>query len=107
MPLYETEAELQAAEAAYRRANAAERACRATGKPCICIGNHHVEAAHRRGLHLRGANGLFYSGVRHVTLFGCRWCGYVKNGHCGGLRIGRGLHEWERPTEAQLRARKI
>lgn len=107
MPVYETQAELDAAEAAYRRARAIEEACKATGQPCQHIGNHHVEAAHRRGLHLRAENGMFYSGTRTVTLFGCRWCGHIKDGHCGGFHIGRGLHTWERPTEAQLRARKI
>ncbi|MGW1468493.1 hypothetical protein ACWCPT_29625 [Streptomyces sp. NPDC002308] len=105
--MYETQAELDAAEATYRRANAIERACKATGKPCEHTGNHHVESAHQRGLHLRADNGLFHSGVRAIVLDSCRWCGHVEEGHCGGYRTGRGLHAWEHPTDAQLRARKI
>ncbi|MET9012320.1 hypothetical protein ABZX74_15580 [Streptomyces olivaceoviridis] len=106
MPVYETQSELDAAEADYRRRRTIEDACKATGQPCQHIGNHHVEAAHRRGLHLRAANGMFYS-TRYVTLLGCRWCGLDKRGHCGGAPSPRGLHEWERPTGAQLQARKI
>ncbi|MEW9521762.1 hypothetical protein [Streptomyces tubercidicus] len=105
MPVYETQAELDAVAAAYRRADAIKEACKATGRPCEHIGNHHVEAAHRRGLHLRAENGMFYSS-RYVTLFGCRWCGLDKRIHCGGAATPRGLHSWEQPTEAQLRARK-
>jgi hypothetical protein len=106
MPVYETESELRAAEAAYRQARLKEMACKATGLPCICVGIHHVEAKHRRGLHVRAANGLFSSGTRTVMIWGCRWCGLTETRHCGGAPTPRGLHTWEHPTLAQLRARK-
>jgi hypothetical protein len=66
MPVYETESELRAAEASARQYWMKELACKATGKPCTCIGAHHVKEKHRRGLHVRAANGLFYSGTRTV-----------------------------------------
>ncbi|MCX4911911.1 hypothetical protein [Streptomyces sp. NBC_00878] len=111
MPVYETQSELDAAEAAYRRADAIERACKASGQPCEHIGNHHVEEKHRRGLHLRAANGMFHSGIRSwLPVHGCRWCGREENAHCGGYSVGsrkRQLHTWEQPTPAQIRARCI
>lgn len=106
MPVYETQAELDAAEADSRRRHAIERACKATGKPCEHVGNHHVESAHRRGLHLRAANGMFYSGVRYVAVNGCRWCGLPERMHCGGAPTPRGLHTYEPPTSTQWTARE-
>lgn len=39
--------------------------------------------------------------------FGCRWCGTEHSGH--GLRWmpGKGIHRWEQPTEAQIKARML
>ena len=106
MPVYETESELRAAEASGRQYWLKELACKATGQPCACVGSHHVKEKHRRGLHVRAANGLFYSGTRTVMIWGCRWCGLQETQHCGGAPTPRGLHVWEHPTPAQLRARK-
>jgi hypothetical protein len=106
MPVYETESELRAAEASARQYWMKELACKATGKPCTCIGAHHVKEKHRRGLHVRAANGLFYSGTRTVMIWGCRWCGLTEPRHCGGAPTPRHLHTWEHPTPAQLAARK-
>jgi hypothetical protein len=41
------------------------------------------------------------------TPYGCRWCGAQQGAH--GLRFmpRRGLHRWERPTEAQIKARML
>lgn len=57
------------------------------------------------------ATGLIHGYVRwpHGTAptpFGCRWCG--RPGPHGRLFMPRrGLHEWERPTEAQIKARML
>lgn len=43
---------------------------------------------------------------RPPTPFGCRWCGFP--GPHGRMYLrGRGMHSWERPTEAQIKARML
>ncbi|MCU1668390.1 MAG: hypothetical protein JWP40_1317 [Blastococcus sp.] len=42
---------------------------------------------------------------RPPTPYGCRWCG-EKRGHHGRQYLrSKGIHGWERPTEAQILAR--
>lgn len=56
------------------------------------------------------ATGLRHDHVRYPagtapTPFGCRWCGTEQGGHGSRYMRGKGLHRWERPTEAQILAR--
>jgi hypothetical protein len=48
--------------------------------------------------------------VRHSlapTPYGCRWCG-DQQGHHGQQYIGgHGVHAWEQPTNAQIKARML
>lgn len=44
---------------------------------------------------------------RPATPFGCRWCGTRQSHHGRSYMRGRGMHGWERPTEAQIKARMI
>lgn len=38
--------------------------------------------------------------------FGCRWCGQgTARGHGKSYIPGKGLHQWEQPTQAQILAR--
>lgn len=39
--------------------------------------------------------------------FGCRWCGEERGGHGNRWVRGHGMHAWERPTEAQMKARML
>lgn len=51
--------------------------------------------------HIRWPNGS------PATPFGCRWCG-TERGHHGRSWIpGRGIHVWEQPTQAQIKARML
>ncbi len=46
--------------------------------------------------------------MRHKTPpdpSGCRWCGIEERSHGNRFVRGHGLHRWEPPTLAQLRAR--
>jgi hypothetical protein len=56
------------------------------------------------------------TGLRHDVVrwavgatppFGCRWCGTEQGGHGRRWVRGHGLHVWERPTEAQIKARMV
>lgn len=51
--------------------------------------------------HIRWAHGYT------PTPFGCRWCGGEQRGHGRRWLPGRGYHEWERPTQAQIKARML
>lgn len=51
--------------------------------------------------HIRWPNG------HAPTPFGCRWCGTEQGGHGRRWMPGKGLHRWERPTEAQIKARML
>lgn len=42
---------------------------------------------------------------RPPTPFGCRWCGDEQGHHGRQYLRSRGVHGWERPTEAQIKAR--
>lgn len=42
-----------------------------------------------------------------ATPFGCRWCGIEESGHGRRWMPGHGMHSWERPTEAQIKARML
>lgn len=56
------------------------------------------------------------TGLRHGVVrwpvgatppFGCRWCG-TEHGHHGRSWIrGHGIHGWEQPTQAQIKARML
>lgn len=39
------------------------------------------------------------------TPFGCRWCGTHRHHHGRSWSPARGMHAWERPTDAQILAR--
>lgn len=41
------------------------------------------------------------------TPYGCRWCGTQRSHHGRQYLIGRGMHSWEQPTEAQIKARML
>ena len=41
------------------------------------------------------------------TPFGCRWCGSERRSHKQLFLPRRGFHRWERPTEAQIKARML
>ncbi|MFD9249569.1 hypothetical protein [Streptomyces bottropensis] len=41
------------------------------------------------------------------TPYGCRWCGTEQGGHGRRWIPGKGMHAWERPTEAQIKARML
>lgn len=46
--------------------------------------------------------------IRHRTPpdpYGCRWCGEGQGHHGRSYVISRGMHSWERPTNAQIKAR--
>lgn len=56
------------------------------------------------------ATGLIHGHVRwpHGTTpspFGCRWCGTERRFHGARFMPRRAFHKWERPTEAQIKAR--
>lgn len=51
--------------------------------------------------HIRWPNGTA------PTPFGCRWCGTEQGGHGRWWMPGKGLHRWEQPTEAQIKARML
>ncbi|MEH0657674.1 hypothetical protein QA860_08005 [Streptomyces stelliscabiei] len=46
---------------------------------------------------------------RTPTPFGCRWCGISQRSHPFGptWMRGRGMHVWEQPTQAQIKARML
>lgn len=57
-----------------------------------------------------------HTGLRHDVVrwaagatppFGCRWCGTERDGHGRRWVRGHGMHSWERPTEAQVKARML
>ncbi|MFC9681336.1 hypothetical protein [Streptomyces sp. NPDC056948] len=39
--------------------------------------------------------------------FGCRWCGTQQGHHGRSYMRGRGMHGWEQPTQAQIKARML
>jgi hypothetical protein len=41
------------------------------------------------------------------TPFGCRWCGREERSHACLFMPRRGYHNWEQPTEAQIKARML
>lgn len=41
------------------------------------------------------------------TPFGCRWCGTDRAGHGRRWMAGHGLHGWQQPTQAQMKARML
>ena len=51
--------------------------------------------------HIRWPHGTF------PTPYGCRWCGAQQRSHGRLFMPRRELHSWERPTEAQIKARMI
>lgn len=58
------------------------------------------------------ATGLMHDHIRFPkgtapTPFGCRWCGTEQGGHGSRYMRGKGMHGWERPTEAQIKARML
>ena len=44
---------------------------------------------------------------RPATPFGCRWCGTLRSHHGRSYMRGRGMHGWEQPTQAQIKARML
>jgi hypothetical protein len=42
-----------------------------------------------------------------ATPFGCRWCGTQRSDHGRRYLSGRGMHGWEQPTQAQIKARML
>jgi|SRR5881397_1938487 len=59
------------------------------------------------------STGVGYGNVRwsvgRTPPFGCRWCGVDQRSHPFGptwIR-GRGMHVWEQPTQAQIKARML
>ncbi|MFI0268619.1 hypothetical protein [Streptomyces luteogriseus] len=44
---------------------------------------------------------------RPATPFGCRWCGTQQSHHGRSYMRGRGMHGWEQPTQAQIKARMV
>lgn len=36
---------------------------------------------------------------------GCRWCGIPKGSHGWQWLPGQGMHQWEQPTQEQIKAR--
>lgn len=70
--------------------------------------------------HLQGygrrdkATGMLHGHIRWPdgstpTPSGCRWCGIEQRSHPFGPTWlpGRGFHEWEQPTQAQIKARML
>lgn len=58
------------------------------------------------------ATGMLHGHIRwpHGTAptpYGCRWCGAQQGSHGHLFMPRRGLHRWERPTEAQIKARML
>ncbi|MFF0143644.1 hypothetical protein ACFYRN_45600 [Streptomyces sp. NPDC005227] len=58
------------------------------------------------------ATGMGHDHVRYPagtapTPFGCRWCGTEHDGHGGRYMRGKGMHHWEQPTQAQIKARML
>jgi hypothetical protein len=58
------------------------------------------------------ATGLLHGHIRWPdgtapTPFGCRWCGVEQSGHGRRWIPGKGMHVWDRPTEAQVKARML
>jgi hypothetical protein len=56
--------------------------------------------------------GILHGHIRYPdgtapTPFGCRWCGTEQGGHGRRWIPGKGMHAWERPTEAQIKARMM
>ena len=62
--------------------------------------------------HQDAATGMMHDHIRFPagtvpTPFGCRWCGTEQSGHGRRYMRGKGLHAWERPTDAQIKARML
>jgi hypothetical protein len=58
------------------------------------------------------ATGMLHGHIRWPngsapTPFGCRWCGTEQGGHGHRWIPGKGLHGWEQPTQAQIKARMV
>lgn len=58
------------------------------------------------------ATGMLHGHIRYPdgtapTPFGCRWCGTEQGGHGRRWMPGKGIHAWEQPTEAQIKARML
>lgn len=58
------------------------------------------------------ATGMLHGHIRWPhgaapTPSGCRWCGIPEYGHMQRWLPRRGFHEWEQPTQAQIKARMI
>lgn len=51
--------------------------------------------------HIRWPHGTF------PTPYGCRWCGTEQRHHGLWFMPRRGLHRWEQPTQAQIKARML
>jgi hypothetical protein len=68
---------------------------------------------HLQGYGRRDAEtGMLHGHIRYPdgtapTPFGCRWCGTEQGGHGRRWMPGKGLHRWEQPTEAQVKARML
>lgn len=69
--------------------------------------------SHQSGLLYRDCDtGMAHGNVRWPngrppTPFGCRWCGTEQRHHGRRSLRGRPSHSWERPTEAQIKARMV
>ncbi|WP_176710334.1 hypothetical protein [Streptomyces sp. Wb2n-11] len=58
------------------------------------------------------ATGMLHGHVRHPdgnppVPYGCRWCGTAQGGHGRRWKPGQGMHAWEQPTQAQIKARML
>ncbi|MDX2999691.1 hypothetical protein PV382_23815 [Streptomyces scabiei] len=58
------------------------------------------------------ATGMLHGHIRwpHGTTpnpYGCRWCGDDQNSHGRQWTAGHGMHSWQKPTEAQIKARML
>ena len=42
-----------------------------------------------------------------IAPFGCRWCDVEASGHARRWQPIVGMHSWQQPTEAQIKARMI
>ncbi|WP_406156883.1 hypothetical protein [Streptomyces canus] len=62
--------------------------------------------------HRDAVTGMLHGHIRFPdgsvpTPFGCRWCGTEQGGHGGRWMPGKGVHRWEQPTQAQIKARML
>ena len=62
----------------------------------------------RLGHHPYPKGHLVSARIRHHTApspYGCRWCGEDRHQHGRSWVGSRGIHSWEQPTNAQIKAR--